>query len=73
MDPAVKSEYALQIALDDARQVYADMSVYRPEIRLEDGRWRVVFVFKNPEMQGGGPSYVISSDTGEILEKAYGQ
>jgi hypothetical protein len=69
----VNKDDALKIALDDARRVYGDMSLYSARINFEGGQWRVVFVLKDPKMQGGGPSYVISSDTGQIVHKVYGQ
>ncbi len=64
---------ALQIADDDARKQYRDLSVYDVMIELENENWRIDYELKDAESQGGGPHYLVSSDTGEIVSRRYEQ
>jgi len=54
-------------------QVYRDLSIYKITARLKDGNWYVDYDLEGEAMAGGGPHYVISGTTGEILERRYEQ
>lgn len=71
--PPIPSHQALAIAETDALQAYRDLSPYRIDIRLEDDGWHIEYRIKKPRVAGGGPHYVISAVTGEILSKKYYQ
>ena len=40
---------------------------------LEDDGWQVGYELKDPRLKGGGPHYVIDSQTGAIISKVYEQ
>lgn len=63
---------AIEIARRDAQTAYRDLSPYDIVAIEKDGQWRVTFVLKDKESQGGGAQYVISGD-GTIVEKRYYQ
>jgi hypothetical protein len=69
----ITADEALRIARVDGEKAYRDLSPYRIEIRLEQDGWHIDYEFKNPEVQGGGPHYVIDAATGAILWKRYEQ
>jgi len=71
--PQVSADAALKIARLDAEQKYHDLSPYRIAIVLEDNHWRIDYELKNPNVQGGGPHYLIDAATGVILSKRYTQ
>ena len=71
--PAVSSHQALAVAEADALAAYGDLSLYRIELRLEADGWHVAYRIAQPRIAGGGPHYVISAETGEILSKKYYQ
>jgi hypothetical protein len=64
---------ALRIARLDGEKAYRDLSPYRIQISLEPDGWHIVYEFKNPQVQGGGPQYLIDAVTGAILSKKYYQ
>ena len=64
---------ARRIAQEDARQVYRDLSVYLVSTELKGGKWYVDYDLEGERAVGGGPHYVISATTGEILERRYEQ
>ena len=66
-------EEAIQVAREDAERVFRDLDPYRFEAQVEQGNWHVELQLKNPEAQGGGASYVISSVDGHIISKKYYQ
>lgn len=63
----------LAIAEADARVAYRDLSMFRIEIVQQEDGWHVGYFIKTPLVAGGGPHYVISAETGEILSKKYYQ
>ncbi len=63
----------LKIADKDARSVYKDLSIYRVKAELKKELWYVDYELSNPQMIGGGPHYIISATTGEILSFRYEQ
>jgi hypothetical protein len=69
----VSSDQALKIARTDAEKVYRDLSSYRIVVALEDDGWHVDYELKNPDVQGGGPHYVIDPENGRIASKRYEQ
>jgi hypothetical protein len=64
---------AREIARNDAMHVYRDLSIYRVHAELKSGKWYVDYDLEGEAMAGGGPHYVISGTTGEILERRYEQ
>lgn len=69
----VDKNQALNIARQDARTAYRDLDAYDVTIELQDGNWKVDYELKDKKARGGGPHYIISGDTGEILSKRYEQ
>lgn len=71
--PNITREKALQIAREDAEKVYRDLSGYQVDIKLEHDGWRIDFELKDPDLDGGGPHYVIDPLNGRIVSKRYEQ
>jgi hypothetical protein len=74
--PIIGCDRALAIAHADAVRAYRDpMSHHRIAIHLEPAGWIVEYHFRGNGRfhTGGGPHYVISAETGEILSKKYYQ
>ena len=63
----------LKIAQADAQKAYGDLSLYRVTLALEPDGWHVDYELKDPDLQGGGPHYVIDSLTGKVTAKRYDQ
>ncbi len=64
---------ARAIANEDATRAYRDLSIYRVKTELRDGNWHVDYELEGEAVVGGGPHYVISAKTGEIIERRYEQ
>ena len=73
MAQTISKEEALQIAHQDAQIVYRDLSPYEIIIEKTNGDWKVDYELMDKTMRGGGPHYLISGQTGEILDKRYEQ
>lgn len=71
--PQLSPDAALRIARLDAEKKYRDLSPYRIAIVLEDNQWRIDYELRNPNVQGGGPHYLIDAITGAILSRRYAQ
>jgi hypothetical protein len=71
--PTITSDGALRIARLDAERVYQDLSDYRAVVSMEPDGWHVDYDLKIPDLQGGGPHYVIDRESGAILHKRYEQ
>ena len=70
---AISADEARAIALRDAEGVYRDVSIYDIDVTAaRDGGWEVVFELADPDLDGGGPEYVIAPD-GTIASKRYEQ
>ena len=69
----VDEQEALKIANDDASKQYQDLSIYDILIELDDGNWKIDYELKDKSSQGGGPHYLISSETGKIVSRRYEQ
>ncbi|MBI4647447.1 MAG: hypothetical protein HY738_12880 [Bacteroidia bacterium] len=69
----IDRETALKIAEKDAQSAYRDLSIYDIKIELKDEKWYVDYELSNKQMVGGGPHYIISARTGEILSYRYEQ
>jgi hypothetical protein len=69
----IDQKKALEIAQKDALTAYRDLSIYTIKIELKDKKWHVDYNLSNPNMAGGGPHYIISGKTGEIISKKYEQ
>ena len=72
-ETTISCDQALRIARTDAESAYRDLSIYRIAISLEGNGWLVDYELKGPELQGGGPHYVLDARTGAILSKRYEQ
>jgi len=59
---------AVEIARRDAETAYRDLSPYDIVAIEKDGQWRVTFVLKDKDAQGGGAQYIISADRAEDVE-----
>jgi uncharacterized membrane protein YkoI len=64
---------ALQIAQQNASRAYRDLSVYDVEIKLENDAWHIDYILKDKNLDGGGPHFIISAETGEILSQRFEQ
>ena len=69
----IDQDKALKIARKNAALVYRDLSVYEVTAKLKDDKWYIDYEFKDKNIDGGGPHYVISAITGEILSFRYEQ
>lgn len=67
------SDEILRIANEDAIRMYGDISQSRILICRQADGWRVEFEIDNPDVQGGGPLYLIDGKDGTILSKKYCQ
>ena len=63
----------LEIAQKNASFVYRDLSVYEVRATLQDNQWFVDYEFKDKTLDGGGPHFVISAETGKILSYRFDQ
>jgi len=68
----VDRRQAIAIARKDSRKAYRSLTMYQVVVCELSSAWVVVF---SPEakLDGGGPEYVISKRTGDILDKRYYQ
>jgi hypothetical protein len=71
--PPITSDEALRIARLDGEKAYRDLSGYRITFVLERDGWHVDYELKNPNLNGGGPHFVIDPTDGRILWKTYEQ
>jgi hypothetical protein len=69
----ISQEEAIDIAWKDAKLVYKDLTIYEVRAEVKENNWLINYEHKNKELHGGGPHYVISGSTGEIVEKRYEQ
>jgi hypothetical protein len=69
----IPCDQALHTARVDAERAYRDLSPYRITIALEPDGWHVDYELKDTRMNGGGPHYVIDSQSGAIVSKRYEQ
>ncbi len=70
---ALSSDQVLKIARLDAEKAYRDLASYRISITLEDDGWHIDYYLKDPNLNGGGPHYVIDAASGDIVSKRYEQ
>jgi len=70
---ALPSDQILHIARVDAERAYRDLSGYRITLVLQTDGWHVDYELVNPDLNGGGPHYVIDPATGVIHSKRYEQ
>jgi hypothetical protein len=71
--PILPRAEILAVARFDAERAYGDLSPYRITLVLEGDGWHVDYDLKNPQMNGGGPHYLIDPHTGAIVSKRYEQ
>lgn len=69
----ISRDQALIVARADAKTVYSDLSAYVENIENAGGVWRIDYELADPQAQGGGPHYIVSAETGEVLSKRYEQ
>ena len=69
----IDRDTVLKIAEKNARTAYRDLSIYHVKAELRELKWYVDYELSNPQMNGGGPHYIISATTGEILSSRYEQ
>jgi hypothetical protein len=69
----IDEKKALQVAREDALKAYRDLTCYEVKAVLTDDNWHVDYELKDPSSVGGGPHYIISGSTGEIISKRYEQ
>ena len=69
----IACDTALAIARTDAERVYDQLNRFRVEVQLEADGWHVDFRLKAKIVAGGGPHYIIDSESGVILHKRYEQ
>ena len=69
-NPYICEEKAREVAHRDAKEAYQDLSIYTIDAKLDGGVWLIEYIY---EGRGGGPSYKISAESGEIKEKVYYQ
>ncbi|MFC1603743.1 hypothetical protein ACFL5F_01830 [Planctomycetota bacterium] len=69
----IDKERVLEIAREHAAQAYRDLSVYEVTARLEGDTWYIDYEFRDKNIDGGGPHYVISAESGEILSCRFEQ
>ena len=70
----IDRDEALRIAREDARRAYGNLESYTESAELEDDDvWKIDYDLRDTDAQGGGPHYLISAESGEILTKRYEQ
>src|SRR5881227_3514771 len=57
----LSADQVLRIARLDAERAYRDLSPYRISLALEADGSHVDYLLKDPNLNGGGPHYVIDS------------
>ena len=67
------AEDVLRIARLDADQAYRDLSRFVIRMAREPDGWHVDFDLHDAAARGGGPHYVIDSESGAIVKKRYEQ
>ncbi len=70
---AVNKQEALRIANEDAKSITGPFSIYDVIIELEHSNWKIDYELKDKNAQGGGPHYLISHETGEIISRRFEQ
>jgi len=70
----ISRDQAIAIAERDAIVAYPRLHDGRYDLKVgfDAGRWHVAWELK-PGIVGGGPTYVIDAESGEILQKSYEQ
>lgn len=63
----------LRIAHLDAKRVYGDLTGFRITLRRQPDGWHIGYDPESPDVQGGGPHYLIDPVDGTILKKTYYQ
>jgi hypothetical protein len=71
--PRITEARAREIAQDDAKRAYRDLSMYEVKATLREDGWHVDYELVNRSSQGGGPHYLIDPNDGTLLKKEYEQ
>ncbi len=69
----ISRQDAQRIAEEDARHAYRDLSLYEVSVVQTEQGWQVDYELRDKQSHGGGPHYLISAETGEILSRRYEQ
>jgi len=72
-DDANVINQVVRLASLDAERVYRDLSRFVIRIARESDGWHVDFDLQDTKARGGGPHYIIDSDSGIIVTKRYEQ
>jgi hypothetical protein len=70
---SITSDQALQVARLDGERAYKDLTPFRVVVALEADGWHIDYELKNPQLNGGGPHYVVDALSGTIVSKRYEQ
>jgi hypothetical protein len=73
MASIIDKNKAIEISNKDASLVYRDLTPYHIAAQLKDNNWIVDYELNDARAVGGGPHYIISGKTGEILSYRYEQ
>jgi len=71
--PRIAEMRAREIAREDAKKAYGDLSAYDVKTVLEKDGWHIDYELKEKASQGGGPHYLIDPHDGKIIKKEYEQ
>ena len=71
--PRIAEMRAREIAQEDAKKAYGDLSAYDVRAVLEKDGWHIDYELKEKSSQGGGPHYLIDPHNGKIIKKEYDQ
>lgn len=69
----ISEETARAVAAEEAAQAYRDLSGYTVSAVQENGDWRIDYELTDKTLLGGGPHFVVSGETGEIVSRRYEQ
>lgn len=69
----ISEKEALQIAEIDAKAAYGNLELYTVRAVLDRNTWLVDYELRDPNLNGGGPHYIIDAKTGAVLDKHYEQ
>jgi hypothetical protein len=69
----ITEDEARAVAVTEASQAYGDLTGYTVTARLADGNWHIDYELTDKMLLGGGPHFIISGETGEVLSRRYEQ
>lgn len=69
----ITKEKAMEVAKQNAQLYYKDLSIYIITIQQVDSNWKVDYELKDATLDGGGPHYIISGKSGDIIKSHFDQ